>query len=256
MRLDKQRLYRQRIADGVCTTCGVNKPRHNVKTCQGCFDKVSGNRDTAKATESKLKLRLNRIDNNLCVDCGEYEPVDIKKRCNNCLKRRKEYNKSSHLKCINNKLCVRCGIDVSCQKYKICQDCRRKELAIKRQKYIDLGLCKTCGINEIRAEDKTICQRCFDRLKKNRKIRRHKLKIEIFEHYGNKCNCCGESIVEFLTIDHVNNDGAEHKRMLNTKDSDRVYKDIQRQGYPDDYQILCYNCNYAKGIHGRCPHQK
>ncbi len=46
-------------------------------------------------------------------------------------------------------------------------------------------------------------------LNKASKLRRRE---KVFNHYGKKCACCGESIYEFLTIDHINNDGAKHKR--------------------------------------------
>ena len=33
----------------------------------------------------------------------------------------------------------------------------------------------------------------------------------VLDHYGRACSCCGETEPAFLTIDHVNNDGAEHR---------------------------------------------
>ena len=70
-------------------------------------------------------------------------------------------------------------------------------------------------------------------------------------HYGNKCNCCGEERYEFLAFDHVNNDGAEHRR--NHKGS--IVNWLHREGFPDTIQVLCHNCNSAKGYYGVCPHQ-
>ena len=29
----------------------------------------------------------------------------------------------------------------------------------------------------------------------------------------------------------------------------------ERNGYPKDFQILCYSCNMAKAFYGSCPHQ-
>jgi hypothetical protein len=90
-------------------------------------------------------------------------------------------------------------------------------------------------------------------------IARHKLKKEIFEYYGNKCACCDESTLVFLSLDHKNNDGASHRRRLsgtNAGFSHEVYKDVRRQGFPDTYQILCHNCNRAKYILGECPHKE
>jgi len=74
------------------------------------------------------------------------------------------------------------------------------------------------------------------------------------EHYGGKCACCGESTYEFLAIDHVNNDGAEDRKRLGG--SIKIYKHIVDHDYPPEYQILCHNCNCAKGFYGYCPHNK
>jgi hypothetical protein len=44
-----------------------------------------------------------------------------------------------------------------------------------------------------------------------------KLSMEVLIHYnGNppRCACCGETEERFLTIDHINNDGAEHRRKV------------------------------------------
>ena len=50
---------------------------------------------------------------------------------------------------------------------------------------------------------------------RNRRITRyrHKLRADAIEAYGSKCSCCGESESRFLTFDHINNDGAEHRRV-------------------------------------------
>lgn len=74
------------------------------------------------------------------------------------------------------------------------------------------------------------------------------------EHYGGKCVCCGEDTYEFLCIDHINNDG--HLERKAGKSTRNLYN-IFRQGiFPKHYQLLCHNCNMAKGFYGKCPHQK
>lgn len=45
---------------------------------------------------------------------------------------------------------------------------------------------------------------------------RQRIKQKVFDHYGERCACCGETERLFLTLDHVNNDGAEHRRSINT----------------------------------------
>ena len=80
-----------------------------------------------------------------------------------------------------------------------------------------------------------------------------KSKFIIFRHYGKRCNCCGERIHHFLTIDHVNNDGKEHRKEIG-KSTDTLYKWIIDNNFPDTVQILCWNCYLGKKKFGECPH--
>lgn len=72
--------------------------------------------------------------------------------------------------------------------------------------------------------------------------------------YGGKCVCCGEDRFEFLSFDHVNGGGNEHRRQVHGGSGfvDWIY----RNGFPSTLQVLCHNCNMAKGFYGYCPHQK
>lgn len=81
--------------------------------------------------------------------------------------------------------------------------------------------------------------------------------------YGPDCQCCGESIETFLTIDHIDGDGADHRKEIfgsNYKNrppaGHRTYRWLRLNGYPSGFQVLCFNCNYAKHALGACPHQK
>lgn len=83
-----------------------------------------------------------------------------------------------------------------------------------------------------------------------------KLKKKVFDYYGYVCNCCGESTEKFLAVDHVNGDGAKHRRG-NSWGSTAIYRDIVKQGFPSDYQILCHNCNIGRHLNGGiCPHKE
>ena len=89
-------------------------------------------------------------------------------------------------------------------------------------------------------------------LKANRKRERDALKLQTIKQYGGACACCGERTLRFLTIDHINNDGAAHKRAINRAP---MYRWLRRHNFPDGFQVLCFNCNCAKGLYGTCPHQ-
>ncbi len=70
-----------------------------------------------------------------------------------------------------------------------------------------------------------------------------------------KCACCGESHEEFLTIDHIHNNGAEHKKRSGQGTAFNIPQRLFRKGFKSkDYQILCYNCNCSLGFKGYCPH--
>ena len=79
---------------------------------------------------------------------------------------------------------------------------------------------------------------------------RYKLKKDVLNHYGHKCACCGETTFEFLTLDHIDGNGAKHRKRVGN-----VYSWLRKNNYPSGYQILCFNCNCAKGFYGKCPHQ-
>lgn len=71
-------------------------------------------------------------------------------------------------------------------------------------------------------------------------IRYHE-RQEILKFLGGKCVKCGFSDYRALQIDHINGGGhAEHRELGHYKANKRVYE------YPEDYQLLCANCNSIK----------
>jgi len=85
-----------------------------------------------------------------------------------------------------------------------------------------------------------------------------KIKLLVLQHYGGeipKCACCGEKEQMFLTIDHINDDGAEHRRKIKRGGGASFYYWLKLNNYPEGFQVLCFNCNHAKSLYGKCPHQ-
>lgn len=85
---------------------------------------------------------------------------------------------------------------------------------------------------------------------------RHKQRFLVLSHYSNKqlsCFCCSESIYEFLSIDHIDGGGTKQRKSLGVNN---IYPWLIRNNYPKGYQVLCHNCNLAKGFYGQCPHQR
>lgn len=124
-------------------------------------------------------------------------------------------------------------------KNKSCRDCERI-LTIENWNTnnikINNYLCNICFIN------KRILNKIEKSVYDHQRSRNFKLKI--IEWYGGKCIYCKEDKFEFLTIDHINNDGAEHRKKVSS--GSKFYKWIIKNNYPKNLQLLCWNCNCTK----------
>lgn len=117
------------------------------------------------------------------------------------------------------------------------------------------GTCKPCVVELTRLRrqrDPSIVTRMNKRA--HERIRR-----AVFVAYGGphpRCACCGEDRDVFLTLDHVDGDGHEHRRSLSAsgRGGSAVYYDLKARGFPQGIQVLCHNCNWAKH-RGICPHE-
>lgn len=82
-------------------------------------------------------------------------------------------------------------------------------------------------------------------------------KLSVFTHYsGGKpfCACCGETAIEFLTIDHIGGGGNNHRKEIGSSGGYSLYRWIIKHNYPDNFRVLCMNCNHSFGHFGYCPH--
>ena len=85
-----------------------------------------------------------------------------------------------------------------------------------------------------------------------------RIRFEVMRAYGGRhpqCKCCGESIDGFLAIDHMDGGGGKHLKELRIRGSN-FYLWLKKNNFPKRFQILCHNCNFAKGRYGACPHKK
>lgn len=90
-----------------------------------------------------------------------------------------------------------------------------------------------------------------DRFRAKARRDRAALKEQAYAAYGGYiCRCCGETEPVFLCLDHINNDGAAHRKAVRPES---LYAWLRRNGYPPIMQVLCHNCNNAKK-YGECPH--
>jgi len=75
--------------------------------------------------------------------------------------------------------------------------------------------------------------------------RNQRLKLLVLGAYGGKCAECGETEPMRLTLDHIEEDGGEHRAELSATGM-AVYRDVKRRGYPPGFQILCWNHHFKK----------
>jgi len=96
-----------------------------------------------------------------------------------------------------------------------------------------------------------VCITCYKMHQKNNALREMR---NCYAAYGNRCKCCGETNELFLTLDHVNNDGHVDRKV--GLGGLPMYRKARIAGYPDIYQLLCFNCNCGRARNGgTCPHE-
>lgn len=95
-----------------------------------------------------------------------------------------------------------------------------------------------------------------ERYKYHHNLYNQNRKRRVIEAYGGRCQCCGETEMSFLSIDHINNDGGTHRRELKSRGGGEFYSWLLRHNCPQDkFQCLCMNCQFGKRKTGICPHQ-
>lgn len=86
-----------------------------------------------------------------------------------------------------------------------------------------------------------------------------KVRLEVLIHYSRNpplCSCCGEKMIKFLTIDHINGNGCKERKATKHFGSG-FYVWLRKNSYPEGYRVLCYNCNCGRARNnGICPHQE
>lgn len=80
-----------------------------------------------------------------------------------------------------------------------------------------------------------------------------KRKRTVIDRYGGRCECCGETEIEFLSMDHINGGGRRERIAFGVSGVfKRLLKSEERL---PGFQVLCMNCQFG-AQHGRtCPHQ-
>jgi len=71
-----------------------------------------------------------------------------------------------------------------------------------------------------------------------------RLRAAVLDHYGSSCACCGST--DYLSIDHVNGDGEEHRKQVGIRTGTKTYRWLVRNNFPEGFQTLCAACNASK----------
>lgn len=190
-----------------------------------------------------------------CPSCGQTKPIadffnntarfdGLQSYCKPCMgaaNKRAEVRRTSKRKAAGN--CPTCN-KVAGEGRLYCVKC--SEASVVRHEQNNHKPCTQCG--GPRAKKSTQCTSCLRQKDLEQKLR-------IFDAYGGRfCACCGETEIKFLSLDHILQNGAEHRRAVGF----RVYRWLESNGYPDteQYQILCRNCNWGRWVNdGVCPHK-
>ena len=79
------------------------------------------------------------------------------------------------------------------------------------------------------------------------RIRAREIRVEVLQAYGGKCVQCGENRFPCLEMDHINNDGAQHRKEMKINGgSNALTQWLKRNNFPSGFQILCGNCHRMK----------
>jgi hypothetical protein len=122
------------------------------------------------------------------------------------------------------------------------------------------GVCVVCGINPATsapAIGKKIlkyCEGCRRKDLDSKNSNRAQMKIEVLSHYGKDGHllCCWPDCTaidpDYLTIDHMDNSGAEERKKDRTHAGMTLYAILKRTGYPKGFQTLCHNHQWKKEL--------
>lgn len=127
-----------------------------------------------------------------------------------------------------------------------CKDCNRERMAAAY----------AANPGKMREISYSYRKRNPEKYKEQNARYRMKLKIEVLSYYDElRCHCCGETEVKFLTLDHMDNDGADDRKI--TGGGHAAYRWLKSNGFPPrNFKASCQNCNAARYYYGVCPHKQ
>ncbi len=198
---------------------------------------------------SKNITRMTRLASGLCADCGSRD-LSTGTMCETCREKNLQRTRQRRERLRQQKKC-RCGRKTD-GKSQYCRHCLDTFKSQRNQRK-DAGFCAQCGVNPT-CIGRLLCKKCATRSRDAARTKYGAMKDKILAHYGAACKCCGEKRKEFLVFDHKNSDGSKHRKELGVSGGKKMHRWIIENNFPDMFQILCCNCNWAKYTPGVCPH--
>lgn len=186
---------------------------------------------TTKETKAQRKRNLyaQRVEAGICCKCGQAKAVDNYRHCQPCL----DYIKSI-------------------KSQPKCKETQKNTRKTRKDEMAAIGLCYRCKEPIKIVEGNIQCLTCNE----YQVDRRIQIREFVYTAYGNKCACppCGEIRWQFLTLDHVNDDGAEHRKQ-EPNTSKALVEWAYKNGCPPSLRLHCWNCNNGRERNkGVCPH--
>jgi len=186
----------------------------------------------------------------ICVKCGvekllsEYFNNTIKKngkdsKCKEC---RKKHNKiyeienSEKLKVIRKKWYADNHDQILNDKHEYYKENRAAILKNKSEYRLK-------NLDKIRVRIKKWTDDNAEHVVESHRVYRQSIINQVLDLLGQKCVTCGLDIKEFLTIDHVNNDGNTERSFGSLGWKRRI---LNGESDKTRYQVLCHNCNNKK----------
>lgn len=211
-----------------------DKPCRNCGSCDACLGLTAseGLKVCRKCRETKpLSAFARRHDTggyrNQCMQCRNSGQISV--RCTGCGGRLVRQGST------NRELCPRCRPPLT----KPCARCGTQFVGSMESRRYCSPECRDATLDE-----------------KRREAHRRR-RLAALQAYGGEtptCVCCGEGTLLFLSLDHINGGGRQHRQETG---GGGFYSWLKRHNYPAGFQILCHNCNLGRQLNsGTCPHQE
>lgn len=234
-----------RRSRGLCIGCGLVCPEEGFVRCRPCKDKYRQRREKTGTASRKWQAEGS------CGGCGK-EPRPGRRLCEPCYLKRRANSTQRCEKARVQGICNKCETPTVDGRI-TCEGCLIKQRQLRREKR-ERGECASCPSTAV--PGKVLCEKCEKKDRRSGLRRRRRFRTEVMAHYGGKCACCGETAIEFLTIDHIAGNGNRHRKEIGRQGGWRFYQWLQENGYPAGFRVLCFNCNCSIGHWGYCPHSR